>query len=107
TVVVAPGPDPGFGDVARSKVDTVRIDPEADGADWAPGDRPVRILVVGDSTGEVMGGGLIEWAYANPGTAQIDNRSLGGCGFVRGGRFGNFIDRVREECDQLIHEELP
>lgn len=69
--------------------------------------RPVRILVVGDSTGEVVGRGLVEWAAANPTVAQVDNQALAGCGLVAGGRFGTFADFKRKECDRLVRTGIP
>ena len=47
--------------------------------------RPVRILVVGDSTAEAIGAGLVEWAAANPAYAQVSVRAGPGCGLVLGG----------------------
>ena len=47
--------------------------------------RPIRVVVGGDSTAEAVGAGLIGWAGAHPGRAQVSVYSLAGCGFVRGG----------------------
>ena len=45
----------------------------------------VRILVVGDSTAEATGHGLITWAAANPALAQVSLQVREGCGVVLGG----------------------
>jgi lysophospholipase L1-like esterase len=68
---------------------------------------PPRIMVVGDSTGDVVGAGLVEWANANPTLAAVEVRSVAGCGLVTGGRFGNAIDDQRETCDRATQEEIP
>ena len=47
--------------------------------------RPVRILVVGDSTAEATGAGLVQWAAANPQYAQVTVYAGPGCGLVLGG----------------------
>lgn len=47
--------------------------------------RPVRILVVGDSTAEATGAGLVAWAAANPQYAQVTVDAGPGCGLVLGG----------------------
>lgn len=44
--------------------------------------RPVRILVVGDSTAEATGAGLVAWAAANPQYAQVSVAAGPGCGLV-------------------------
>ncbi len=48
--------------------------------------RPVRIVVVGDSTAEATGAGLVSWAAANPELAQVEVVAEPGCGFLRGGQ---------------------
>ena len=47
--------------------------------------RPVRILVVGDSTAEATGAGLVAWAAANPTLAQVQVAAGPGCGLALGG----------------------
>ena len=42
--------------------------------------RPVRILVMGDSTAEAVGAGLVAWAAANPEMAQVQVEAGAGCG---------------------------
>ncbi|MEY4339244.1 MAG: hypothetical protein RLZ14_1094, partial [Actinomycetota bacterium] len=44
--------------------------------------RPVRIVVVGDSTAEATGAGLVAWAAANPTMAQVELVTGAGCGLV-------------------------
>ena len=70
--------------------------------------RPVRILVVGDSTAEATGHGLIEWAAAHPSVAQVSLAVSAGCGFVRGGLVTS-DGRVpfQHNCDLLLDNSLP
>jgi len=108
-LVAGPTPAPGFGEIAGSKLNAVRIPPGDPGPILnARGGqrRPARILVVGDSTGEVLQRGLVEWAFANPTLAQVEPASLAGCGFVRGGRITRFDYPDRQRCDDLVHREL-
>ncbi|HQZ36012.1 MAG TPA: acyltransferase family protein [Ilumatobacteraceae bacterium] len=52
--------------------------------------RPVRILLVGDSTGFYVGQGLAEWAVDHPGDAQVDVLWCQGCGFILDGTITSF-----------------
>jgi len=45
--------------------------------------RPIRILVMGDSTASAVGTGLLLWAGAHPTFAEVDVRWAPGCGFFR------------------------
>lgn len=47
--------------------------------------RPVRIVVTGDSTGDAVGTGVVQWAAANPALAQVEVEAAFGCGFLMGG----------------------
>ena len=49
--------------------------------------RPVRMIVAGDSTGEAYGNGVVSWAAASPGVAQAELSVERGCGFVRDGDY--------------------
>ena len=75
---------------------------------WAQLARPVRILVVGDSTAQATGHGLIEWAGAHPTLAQVSLAISPGCGFVRGGRVAS-DGKVpfKASCDALLDQALP
>lgn len=68
--------------------------------------RPVRILLVGDSTASSVGQGMAAWAVANPGYAQLDILWCAGCAFLRGGRIVNF-DGGEEDSARVVGEELP
>jgi peptidoglycan/LPS O-acetylase OafA/YrhL len=68
--------------------------------------RPVRILVVGDSTALATGAGLIEWAAAHPQYAQVSLAVSPGCGFIRGSSIVEDLP-FQENCDRLLDEELP
>ena len=70
--------------------------------------RPARILVVGDSTAEATGAGLVVWAAAHPDVAQVSLAVSPGCGFVRGGVVPTDGDTpFQKNCDHLLDEELP
>jgi peptidoglycan/LPS O-acetylase OafA/YrhL len=71
--------------------------------------RPVRIMVVGDSTAEATGAGLVAWAAANPQQAQVELVTGAGCGLVLVG-FQNlaFGDRDTEkECGPYVRQVVP
>jgi lysophospholipase L1-like esterase len=67
--------------------------------------RPVRILVVGDSTAEATGAGLVQWAAANPTLAQVSLEVAPGCPITPGG----FIDgrSIADTCDDWITNRMP
>jgi peptidoglycan/LPS O-acetylase OafA/YrhL len=47
--------------------------------------RPVRILVMGDSTASATGNGLVKWAVAHPSLAKVQVFAGFGCGLSSGG----------------------
>jgi peptidoglycan/LPS O-acetylase OafA/YrhL len=55
--------------------------------------RPVRIVMTGDSTADALGTGVVTWAAANPELAQVEVNAAFGCGFLMGG-------------DRLVGDEL-
>jgi peptidoglycan/LPS O-acetylase OafA/YrhL len=67
--------------------------------------RPVRIMVIGDSTANAFGSGVVAWAAANPDLAQAEIVPAPGCGFVTGGerRTGDTIEAI-EGCDGWVQE---
>ncbi len=70
--------------------------------------RPVRILVLGDSTAQYTAAGLAAWALDHPETAQVTDASVAGCGFLRSGTVptDGAID-FEGQCDELLDERLP
>ncbi len=74
----------------------------------APVSRPVRILVIGDSTAIATGGGLATWAAANPSTAQVSVLATPRCGMVRGGRILGDApgDEYLATCADLLDRQL-
>jgi peptidoglycan/LPS O-acetylase OafA/YrhL len=70
--------------------------------------RPVRIVVVGDSTAEFTAAGLVEWAADHPDVARVRPAATAGCGFLRDGRVptDGSIDWV-EPCRLLLDDQLP
>jgi peptidoglycan/LPS O-acetylase OafA/YrhL len=100
-------------------VEPVAVSPaDATGSASAPGDvvpaalvapsRPVRIVVVGDSTAESLGNGMVAWAAAEPDIARVHLLVVPGCGFLRGGEVPT-DDAVpfRARCDEILDEQLP
>ena len=73
--------------------------------------RPVRILVVGDSTALYLGQGLAAWAVAHPGYAQVDVMWCQGCGFLLDGVVTSydasaFVARSREVVLDLLPDAV-
>jgi hypothetical protein len=78
--------------------------------------RPVRIVVVGDSTAEAAGAGLVQWAALNPDVAKVTVIAAAGCGFVRSGAVSteggavdapnNFASDCRHQLDVLLPDAL-
>lgn len=70
--------------------------------------RPVRIMVVGDSTADSTGRGLVTWAAAHPDLAQVTMLTQVGCGMLRGGVVPTDGDMpYAANCNRLIDEQLP
>ena len=70
--------------------------------------RPVRVLVVGDSTAQYTAAGLAAWAADHPDRLQITDASVAGCGFLRSGVVptDGAID-FQGQCDDLLDGRLP
>jgi peptidoglycan/LPS O-acetylase OafA/YrhL len=62
--------------------------------------RPVRIMVVGDSTANATGNGLVQWAAAHPEMAKVEIFHAAGCGLSLGGDLvlGTFVHSVDKSC---------
>jgi peptidoglycan/LPS O-acetylase OafA/YrhL len=73
-----------------------------------PVSRPVRIMVVGDSTAQYTAAGLAAWAADHPESAQVTDASVAGCGFLRTGTVptDGAID-FQGQCDELLDDRLP
>jgi hypothetical protein len=71
--------------------------------------RPVRALVVGDSTAEAISSGLIGWAADHPDMAQVESEVERGCGFVvTGDRWtDNSWEAVPSRCAEWMRERVP
>lgn len=115
-------------DTAGDAADTAAIDPAtpteglavSGGTVVAPADwkqavlsapvtnRPVRILVLGDSTAKATGGGLARWAAAHPDQAQVTIAGQAGCGFVQGGTrvFPEGDQEISADCDEYVDATL-
>ena len=65
--------------------------------------RPVRIVVVGDSTADAFGAGVVTWAAQNPELAQAQVVVRLGCGALMGGeRLEGTEFRVEPACERWI-----
>ena len=71
--------------------------------------RPVRALIVGDSTAEAIGAGLVGWAADHPDLAQVQTDVERGCGFVVTGdrRVGDTWEEVPARCVEWVDERVP
>ncbi len=71
--------------------------------------RPVRILIIGDSTAQVTGVSLVDWAGDNPQLGQVEVQAFGGCGILdEGDRFyrGQW-EPTSPGCVTLLNEHVP
>ena len=73
--------------------------------------RPVRIMVLGDSTAWSMGDGLEIWARNNPSLAEVDVVVSPGCGLLADGYVDEWsqhddLNDLETKCRNL-HERLP
>ena len=70
--------------------------------------RPVRIIVVGDSTAQATGSGLVNWAALNPDVARVTVLAVPGCGFIRGGVVPTDGDvPFTKNCNHVLDHDLP
>lgn len=121
SAVVPAGADEQYWTVADNATTPARPDPVDAAAlvDVAPAavlertavaapSRPVRIVVVGDSTAESLGGGMVAWSGAAPHIASTQLLVAPGCGFLRGGEVptDNGVP-FQETCDRILDELLP
>ena len=88
-------------------VTTTTEQPVALALDGVP-PRPVRILVVGDSTALYVGQGLAAWSAAAPEYAQVSVTWCQGCTFVLDAEVASFdLDGVLENSRHAFTEALP
>ena len=77
--------------------------------------RPVRILIIGDSTAEALSAGVISWAADHPELAQVDSLAAPGCGLITAagmegddGTFGGICRNVRQKLlPKALRERTP
>ncbi|CAB4871355.1 unannotated protein [freshwater metagenome] len=70
--------------------------------------RPVRILLVGDSTAEATGSGLVAWATQHPSVAQVTVAASPGCGFIRGGTVATDNGTpFQAACNDVLDKQVP
>ena len=71
--------------------------------------RPVRALMVGDSTAEAIGAGLVSWAADNPDLAQVQTDVERGCGFVVVGdrAVGDGWEPTPDRCVEWVDDSVP
>jgi peptidoglycan/LPS O-acetylase OafA/YrhL len=69
--------------------------------------RPVRILVVGDSTAWSLGDGLAAWAAQHPELANVTLNVSPGCGFIQGGHVpSDEGSAYAEQCGELLSSTM-
>ena len=70
--------------------------------------RPVRIIVVGDSTAASTGAGLVEWAALDPTIAKVTLLVAPGCGFIRSGVVPtDGTVPYTAQCNDILDHQLP
>ncbi len=71
--------------------------------------RPVRIVIVGDSTAEATGAGVVAWAALHPELAQVEVAAGPGCGLMLGGYQDlTFGPRdVTATCGEYVSRAVP
>jgi len=70
--------------------------------------RPVRALVVGDSTAFYVGQGMAGWAVQHPQHAQVDLLWCQGCGFILDGTITSFdAAPFVETSNRVVNKDLP
>jgi len=67
------------------------------------------VLLVGDSTAELLGAGLVGWVSENDPALRVSVAASGGCGLVRGGEYGvpQFNAALQINCPELYDVEVP
>lgn len=110
-----PGTEPGAGEPAAAATTPGASTSESDIDEPAapppipPLERPVRIVVAGDSTADATGVGLVGWAVDNPALAQVELFAAPGCGFMKGGAYilGGEPLEVSEGCTDYVDTNIP
>lgn len=71
--------------------------------------RPIRIVIVGDSTAEATGAGVVQWAAAHPEYAQVELYTGAGCGLAMGGYlvFPGSERDIDAECSGYVVHGIP
>jgi hypothetical protein len=70
--------------------------------------RPVRVLVVGDSTAFYVGQGLAGWAVQHPQHAQVDLLWCQGCGFILDGTITSFdASAFVQTSNTVVNQQMP
>ncbi|MGD9703138.1 MAG: acyltransferase family protein [Acidimicrobiia bacterium] len=71
-------------------------------------DRPIRVIVVGDSTAEATGAGLLAWAGIHPELASVGIRTSPGCGMMLEGVVpADGADDFTTPCREVLERQLP
>ena len=70
--------------------------------------RPVRMLVIGDSTAQALGNGIAAWAQERPDLAEVEVMAFPGCGLLLGGerRFDGDWLAVPDGCATLFDVDV-
>jgi peptidoglycan/LPS O-acetylase OafA/YrhL len=109
TIVTTPATTPPDTSVPTTVVTTSTTIPEVLASVPLPAapSRPVRILVVGDSTAAALTVGLADWASAHPEQARVSSLWCAGCGFLLGGTIDTAgLAESQPDSDQLVQHDL-
>lgn len=71
--------------------------------------RPVRMIVVGDSTAQALGNGIVAWSQERPDLAEAEVMAFPGCGLLDGGDryFDGEWTETPEGCGALFDTDVP
>ena len=70
---------------------------------------PERVLLVGDSTAEALGAGMVDWVYETRPGMRVTVAAHGACGLVRGGEYhaSIFNAALQTNCVELHDVTIP
>jgi hypothetical protein len=103
-VVIVPDRDGTYTYVAAATRQAAAIVPFGPGETTELGGRPVRVLVVGDSTAVAAAEGLIQWAAEHPDVMRVTSRAAIGCGV---NPIAVPADGYSELCTEVLAGHIP
>jgi peptidoglycan/LPS O-acetylase OafA/YrhL len=99
-------PAPPSSAPALSSTTTTTLQPRPQSTVLPIPSRPVRILLVGDSTALALSAGLVSWATDDPQRAQVEVFGEIGCGVLREGRTSRDDGSLSARCREYFQSGL-